>query len=155
LLGKKINKDVLNTALRLAISMKSYNLYMIKQFCGGLDVLEPLAFQQAETQRLAKESAEEVQCACAFESSKDVLDNDIVVDEFDIIHTLTEINDSEVLQQIFLEYPFHKYINSSYAWGVKRSRVLTMLATLGEDTIKDDKRKLSMYRSGFLLFLKL
>ncbi|GJY46432.1 Brf1-like TBP-binding protein [Tanacetum coccineum] len=66
------------------------NCYM--EFCGGLQGLEPPAFQRAETQRLAKESAEEVQRASpvsgklsdtpgAFESSKDVPDNDTVVDE--------------------------------------------------------------------------
>ncbi|GJW17890.1 hypothetical protein Tco_0025326 [Tanacetum coccineum] len=82
------------------------NCYM--EFCGGLDGLEPLAFQHAKTQRLAKESVEEVQCSCAFESSKDVPDNDTVVDEVDEMHTLSEIDASEVLQQIFLEYPFHR-----------------------------------------------
>lgn len=46
------------------------NCYM--EFCGGLDGLEPPAFQRAEIQRLANksaevvpnESAEVVQCAC-------------------------------------------------------------------------------------------
>ncbi|GJT06882.1 transcription factor IIIB 60 kDa subunit isoform X1, partial [Tanacetum coccineum] len=155
LLGKKNNKNVLNTALRLAVSMKRdwmqieefnqnamdyekemrsckqpstnvlkmpgetevvcqhkssavqsgfglcKNCYM--EFCGGLQGLEPPAFQRAETQRLAKESAEEVQRASpvsgklsdtpgAFESSKDVPDNDIVVDE---TQTLSEIDDFE------------------------------------------------------------
>ncbi|GJT02692.1 RNA-directed DNA polymerase, eukaryota, reverse transcriptase zinc-binding domain protein [Tanacetum coccineum] len=66
--------------------------------------LEPPAFQRAETQRLAKESAEEVQRASpvsgklsdtpgAFESSKDVPDNDTVVDE---TQTLSEIDDFEI-----------------------------------------------------------
>nr|GEU30495.1 transcription factor IIIB 60 kDa subunit isoform X1 [Tanacetum cinerariifolium] len=81
------------------------NCYM--EFCGGLDGLEPPAFQRAETQRLAIESAEEVQCASpvsgklsdtpgAFESSKDVPVNATVVDEVDETHTLSEIDDSEV-----------------------------------------------------------
>ncbi|GJU52559.1 hypothetical protein Tco_1226273 [Tanacetum coccineum] len=84
------------------------------------DLKMPGETEVAKTQRLAKESAEEVQCACnshlwkaydtlcAFESSKDVPDNDTIVDEVDEMHTHSEINDSEVLQQIFLEYPFHR-----------------------------------------------
>nr|GEZ02939.1 hypothetical protein [Tanacetum cinerariifolium] len=71
------------------------------------DLKMPGETEVAETQRLANKSAEEVQCACAFESSKDVLDNDIVVDEVDERHTRSEIDDSEVLQEIFFEYPFH------------------------------------------------
>ncbi|GJW19876.1 hypothetical protein Tco_0027312 [Tanacetum coccineum] len=101
------------------------------EYCGGLDGLEPLSYQPAKTQqRLVKNQSNSshlwkaYDTLGAFKSSKDVPDNDTVVDEVDETHTLSKIDDSEVLQQIFLEYPFH------------RSRVLTMLATLDEDAIK-------------------